>query len=204
MARRFSPTIAIWRPFSAPGGYQTAPSKAAGQRFQGWGAYLGQFRYKIKHTSGVQNSWGDMLSRTVSTGSGSPTTETATVRYMRTGTVHVDALPGKPDIKAAQSAAVGRYRCARTGYGRAEADAAGLFWLNHRGRRVLWIPEEANELKQRLMICAHMKDTRHRGQEATVKRLRAFCVWDNMEKDVREVMHECLFCQDSQADGLVP
>ena len=65
-----------------------------------------------------------------------------------------------------------------------EADARGIFWINHRGRRVLWIPEKAVEIKQRLLVAAHMRDAGHRGQEATVERLRAYCVWDKMEEDV--------------------
>ena len=49
-----------------------------------------------------------------------------------------------------------------------------------------------------------MKDAGPRGHEATVERLRAYCVWDAMEEDVRVFVRDCLFCADSQAGGLVP
>lgn len=36
-------------------------SKTVAQRLQGWGAYIGQFNYKVVHIPGARNSLGDML-----------------------------------------------------------------------------------------------------------------------------------------------
>ena len=115
-----------------------------------------------------------------------------------------DQFPGKSDVHAAQSAAAGPHDHVQTGYGTATADKEGMFRVGHRGRRVLWIPEHATELKTRLMVCAHMLDAGHRGVAATVERLRAYCVWETMEDDVQVFVRERLFCNDYPTGGLVP
>ena len=59
-------------------------------------------------------------------------------------------------------------------------DDEGLFRIHARSRHVLWIPDSDKQLQVRLMICAHMRDTGHRGVAATLVRLQEFCVWPGM------------------------
>ena len=54
------------------------------------------------------------------------------------------------------------------------------------------------------MVCAHMQDAWHRGVRATTHRLGAYCVWDNMEKDIAKFIRQCLHCTDLKADNAMP
>lgn len=47
-------------------------------------------------------------------------------------------------------------------------DDEGLYRLVIDGQNVLWIPDDAKELRLRLMVCAHMKEAGHRGSAATL------------------------------------
>ena len=40
------------------------------------------------------------------------------------------------------------------------------------------MPGEADSLKKRLLVCAHLEGTGHRGVDATIGRLERHCVWD--------------------------
>ena len=168
----------ILRP-SAPG---LTTSKAAAQRLQGWAAYVGQFQYRIEHIPGTQNSWGDMLSRTVTQANSAPSAHVPSIRCMPVTASTATPMSDKGAVRAAQSAAAGPHVKVQTGYGVATTDGEGLFRVTHRGRRVLWIPEHAEELKKRLLVSAHMQEAGHRGVAATLERLRAYCVWKTMEE----------------------
>ena len=56
-------------------------------------------------------------------------------------------------------------------------DDEGLFRLQVNGRAVVWIPGRAKKLQVRLMVCAHMKGTGHRGSVVTLQRLSECCCW---------------------------
>ena len=188
-----------------PGATGKSPSKAAAQRLQGWGAYIGQFRYSIVHIPGAKNSWGDLLSRWVKLPGSGPSGEAVRVCYVQVPEVGPDpTLPDKQAVKQVQAAIGAGAQAVDTPYGTATVDAEGLLRVVHQGRRVLWIPEAADELKKRLLVCAHMKDAGHRGVDATLERLRGHCVWSSMEDDVKEMVRDCLFCADYKTRGLGP
>ena len=69
---------------------------------------------------------------------------------------------------------------------------------------VLWIPDDATELKQLLLVSGHMQEAGHRGAEATIARLQAYCVWTSMEEDTRTMVPDCLYCADYKTGGMVP
>ena len=48
----------------------------------------------------------------------------------------------------------------------------------HHGDRVIWVPGGADSLKKRLLVCAHLEGTGHRGVDATMGRVELHCVWD--------------------------
>ena len=41
-----------------------------------------------------------------------------------------------------------------------------------------WVPAGADSLKKRLLVCAHLEGTGHRGVYATMARLERHFVWD--------------------------
>ena len=65
----------------------------------------------------------------------------------------------------------------------------------------LWIPENANELKLRLLVSAHCGEAGHRGREASLARLRPSRFWSSIEADVASFIEDCLNCVDSKGGG---
>ena len=57
-------------------------------------------------------------------------------------------------------------------------DSEGLYRVEHHGHSVIWVPIAADSLKKRLLVCAHLEGTGHRGVNATMARLERNCVWD--------------------------
>ena len=60
----------------------------------------------------------------------------------------------------------------------ASLDSEGLYRLEHHGHRVIWVPTRPDLMKKRMLVCAHLEGTGHRGVEATMSRLERHCVWD--------------------------
>ena len=66
------------------------------------------------------------------------------------------------------------------------------------------MPAEAESLKKRLLVCAHLEVAGHREVDATMVRLERHCVWKGMAGDVRDIIRLCLYCADTKAGELVP
>ena len=54
------------------------------------------------------------------------------------------------------------------------------------------------------MVRARMQDAEHRGVRATTHRLGAYCVWDNMKKDIAKFVRQCLHCVGQKAGNAMP
>ena len=80
----------------------------------------------------------------------------------------------------------------------------GPYQAEYGGESVLWIPPEDYVLQARMIVCAHKQDAGHQGVKATTHRLGAYCVWDDMEKDLGEFVRQCLYCTDHWAGNIVP
>ena len=65
-----------------------------------------------------------------------------------------------------------------TAMGMASRDSEGLYRVEHHDHRVIWVPAVADSLKNRLLVCAHVEGTGHRGVGATMAWLERHCVWD--------------------------
>lgn len=63
------------------------------------------------------------------------------------------------------------------------------------------MPGAAREMHVRLLVCAHMGEAGHRGVEATLSRLRRYCVGTKMEEDAKEVVGQYLYCADYMTGG---
>ena len=59
--------------------------------------------------------------------------------------------------------------------------------MEHRGHRVIWVPGEADSLKKRLLVRAHLEGARYRRVDATMARLEFHGVWEGMADDVRDM-----------------
>ena len=65
------------------------------------------------------------------------------------------------------------------------------------------MPAEAESLKKRLLVYAHLEETGHRGVDATMARLERRCVWEGMAGDVRDMTRLCLYCADTKSGALM-
>lgn len=73
-------------------------------------------------------------------------------------------------------------------------DDEDAYWVQHGGERVLSMPPSARWLPVRFLVCAHMKEACHRGLEASLDRLRPYCVWMIMAEDAKDILRQCLYC----------
>ena len=103
-----------------------------------------------------------------------------------------------------RAAAAGDGPTLDTALGVASLDSEGLYRVEYHGHRVIWVPAEAESLKKRLLVCAHLEGAGHRGVDATMARLERHCVWEGMAGDVRNMTRLCLYCADTEAGLLVP
>ena len=62
----------------------------------------------------------------------------------------------------------------------ASLDSEGLYRLEHHGHRVIWVPTRPDLMKKRMLVCAHLEGTGHRGVEATMARLERHWVWESL------------------------
>lgn len=84
----------------------------------------------------------------------------------------------------------GEAQGAETPFGAATLDTGSFLQLDHRGQRVLfYIPHHAHELKQRMLVCAQMKEGGHghRRVDATLVRLQEQCAWNSMDTAIKNM-----------------
>ena len=106
-------------------------------------------------------------------------------------------MPSKGEIRDQQDAVAREEAMLDTLLGKVVRHEIGLYQAEYGGASVLWIPREDRVLQARLMVCAHIRDAGHRGVKATIHRLGACCVWDDMEKNVGKFVRQCLHCARS-------
>ena len=178
-------------------------SKAASQRLAGWRACMSQFKYVIQHIPGEDNHWGDPFSRWRVLDSEGLLVRANVVAVVAPPTGDYQ-MPSKGELKDRQDAVARGQVEVATPLGTVTRGEDGLYRVSYQGRLVLWVPEEERELQARLMVRAHMQDTGHRGVRATTHRLGAYCLWDNMDKDIAKFIRQCLHCTDLKAGNAMP
>lgn len=125
--------------------------KAAAQRLQGRNLYIGKFLCTIVHIPRIRNSWVDSLSGCVKIGNES-TAMNASVKYVQLSPENDDVLPDEQAVRGEWSAVAGGATEIQTVFGSAKRDGGVPYSVEHRGRRVLSITDEAVELRPCMMI----------------------------------------------------
>ena len=77
-------------------------------------------------------------------------------------------FPTKEVVLGVQAAAAEGGPNRDTAMGVASRDYEGLYRVEHPGHRVIWVPAGADSLKKRLLACARLEGTGHRGVDATM------------------------------------
>lgn len=53
-------------------------------------------------------------------------------------------------------------------------------------------PDHPHEIKQRMLVCAHIKEVGNRRVDATLDHLQEYCAWHSMETDVKNMARDCV------------
>lgn len=68
----------------------------------------------------------------------------------------------------------------------------------------IWIPNEANDLKLRIVIDAHCGDRGHRAYDSTLEVVKRTNWWTEMKGDVEEFTQVCIHCITSRNGVKIP
>ena len=187
-----------------------ATTKAGRQRLVRWGLQLQELRYKIMHIAGEANTWADLLSRWGSPFK-KPLTQPRRIMVLRRRPPDKSAEWQDPDRSVEQNllqpwpepikawpdeqmlADLQRSTQMDTPNGVTEYSRPwGSVYLNEDLK--FWVPEDCEQLQRVLYSVAHQGASGHRGRRVTVKTLKDFCAWKNVEDAVKKYRRNCLQC----------
>ena len=132
----------------------------------------------IVNIAGDESCWVFLLSRWVTRLEG-PICAHASVKCTEVLFARSDKFPTKEVVRGVHTAAAEGGHTSDTAMGVASRDSEGLYPVEYHGHRVIWVPAGADSLKKRLLVCAHLEGTGHRGVDATMAWLEWHCVWDH-------------------------
>ena len=70
-----------------------------------------------------------------------------------------DKFPTKEVVRGVQVAAAEGGTTLDTALGVASLDSEGLYRVEHHGHRLIWVPDGADSLKKRPLVCTHPEGT---------------------------------------------
>lgn len=68
----------------------------------------------------------------------------------------------------------------------------------------IWIPDDDDELKMKLLVTAHCGAAGHRGRDSTKSILQERYIWKNMSDDCADFLKHCLHCLSANGDLKIP
>ena len=68
----------------------------------------------------------------------------------------------------------------------------------------IWIPDDANELKLKLLTIANAGESGHRGKDSTIDALKSEFTWDGLADEAREFVNDCLLCIIAKSGNRIP
>ena len=166
-----------------------------------WAVKLSTFRYVIEHLAGDRNVWADMLTRwAVQERNIVRVSKLQTLKSLMLAPIspHLDAKldwPRREDIMKAQ---------AKTTEvpDKAFRNQNNFLFINEKG--IVWIPDEAQLLKLRILIAAPTGIGGHRGYRTTETCIRAHFWWKSLANDVEAFVRSCFHCIASETGEIVP
>lgn len=166
-----------------------------------WALYLSAFNYRIEHVSGPSNVWPDIMTRWMR-------------GYRKVNAIRriapvlpfsgVTKSPNDPEFKWPNTSEIAevqrKYRSEAPENVQQQQNSSNLLTRNG----ATWIPENALELKLRLLTIAHAGNAGHRGADSTWDALRKEFTWADQREDVRNFVSSCLLCLLSNSGNKVP
>ena len=133
--------------------------------------------FPIIRIPGDEYCWGDLLSSSVMQ-PGRAVCVHESVTYAEVLYAGSDKFPTAEVVRAIQAAAAEGGSTLDTSLGVSSLDSERLNRVEHHDHRVIWVPDGAESLKKRLLVCGHLEGTGHRGVHVTMPRIKRHCVWD--------------------------
>lgn len=168
-----------------------------------WAMKLTEFRYTVNHIAGTSNVWADMLSRWACQSAVSVQVRRVVTRgaqQQQLATLHpLDdehfVWPSLAEVQRVQKRHVERPLPS---------------WLSERedGLQLrygmLWIPTEAIDLLNRLLIISHCGQQGHRGRHAMLTQLARVFSIEHLRTHADGVLKRCLLCQHVKGGKIIP
>ena len=161
--------------------------------------YLSAFNYRIERVLGSSNTWPDIMTRWMRGYRKNPAIRRIAPAIRFSGVTpppdpDVFKWPSLTDIEAVQ---------------KEHADKAPSSATRNNSTLLLiegaaWSPDDAIELKLRLLTIAHAGNAGHRGADPTWHALRNHFTWTDQRADVRNFVASCLLCLMSKSGNKVP
>ncbi|KAH9082771.1 hypothetical protein LEN26_021162 [Aphanomyces euteiches] len=176
-----------------------------GQKLTRWAAIIGGYRYVIEHIKGTNNLWADLMSRWGQMRPPGVTMDPAKVRRghgwtkKRKPTTQVVSPPGQhrlrplddPEFVWPTIDEISRAQAKFVKANPAKADLRdGLWMVADR----IWIPANAGDLIERIMIVAHCGSMGHRGEAALVQHVQRKFQVDKLHQLAKKFLAACLLC----------
>lgn len=158
-----------------------------------WAIHLSRFDFSIEHIDGVKNVFADLLTRwskghrQVSAASG----KVMALYQAIVPTAQETAWPDSTTIRNAQKKA------------NTKSEACGKDGIWRLNGRIV-IPNNATQLKLRILVAAHCGTAGHRGAEATKQKIAGEFIWPKLSNDAKEFTQQCIHCILSRTGEKVP
>lgn len=160
-----------------------------------WAIHLSRFEFVIDHIEGANNVFADILTRWSKGYRNTRAQQTNTIAAL-----YKDIVPTASAIKQVN---VGDILEEQTKYKPTEVlekDENGLY----KKESSIWIPDEATNLKLRIVVEGHCGERGHRAYEATLEAIKETYWWSNIKQDVREFTQACIHCIISRNGERIP
>ena len=180
-----------------PYGENPSIQRHTANKLQRWALILMNFNYKIAHIPGLENVWGDLLSRW-----GSSTTKICTLFQVPRSPI-LDAEFKWPSLGEIKKNQEDQLKILPSSF-----LADNSYSLSENGTYVsssgqIWIPDNSTGLQLRLCIIAHMGAAGHRSIQPTMSRLCERFIWKTIKADIQEFVSKCLHCL-SNTGSVIP
>lgn len=176
-------------------GSNTHLRQATRHKISRWALSLTSFNYHILHIDGERNVWADLLSRW-----GQPpapktiSVKTLTLRPFEEGSDF--AFPSLEEVWKSQR----KTKCSIPTQDGTETRSDSHVYVNNKP----WIPEDAEDLLNRVLIVSHCGLSGHRGVASTTRMLQKYCYVKGLRTKVLNFMKSCLLCLQTKGGNTIP
>lgn len=166
-------------------------------KVQRWAIYLSRFEFVIEHIDGELNVCADMLTRWAK---GYRTEKAQTQKISSLVLENSQIIPTADEIIWPSMEDIRKSQQNKPAPANSAQDEAAILRCNGK----IWIPEDCEELKLKIMVISHTSSMGHRGIDATRSIISESFWWETLEKDLRNFIKNCLHCIVSRTGDIRP